>query len=250
MLKIIFVLSICLASIARASDRVYIYTFDFTNAASPGDSDALTGRVAKTLNKYSKSCVDLRSQGMKSTGDLVIDGAVGIVTNAPLSQRAQNAIKKSICAQKKDLPQDFVKNLDNAAVLTAIPKCQAKVSLKSASLAQSKLAIHSTLEEQGNSVTDEVSTTQLSELPQFSDACTSGKYDDSINKTASSQEAQLLVAGNFGSQKFDSISLRADNLDWTFGSIDAETQQRINNLSLTQLKKDELQNTNRAHTSK
>ena len=249
MFKILFAVAVCFVSTAHAGDRAYVYTFDYTNAASPGSDDALTGRVAKTLGKYSESCVDLRSQGMKSTGDLVTDGGVGIVTNAPLSQRALNAIKRSICAQKNELPKDFVADAANAAVLGMIPKCHAKVSMKSASLSQSKLAIHSDVDGQGEVKTDQVSTSELSGLPQFSEACTTGKYDDSFNNTASTQAAQIIVAGNFGAEKFNTISLQADNLSWTFGSASAETESRIGSLSFTQIKKDEYQS-NHTHISK
>lgn len=226
---------------AKASDRVFVYTFDYTNAVAPGEKDVLTSRVAKTLGKYSKACVDLRSMGEKTKGDVITDGGVGIVTSEPLSQKAINAIKQSICSH--NLSKSYLSNSANADSIAALSKCKATFSMKSSALSSTKLAIQTPLDEQGSSVRDEVSTRLIDHLPQFSDACTTGKYDDSFNNTASTNEARLLVASSFGNKKFNTISIQSDNLNWKFGSASLDTEKAIDSLSYSQIVKDQMQRT-------
>ncbi len=218
---------------AGEAARVYFYTFEYSNAADQGFSDDLTGRMVNALGKNSEKCVDVHPLGSASNGKIQERGSVGILMNAPISQNDLSKIKSAICAQKKDLPKEFVKDPSNLEALAAIKTCKASVSVKSAKLSETELYFHKY--DEGPIKTSSFSLGDRSEIPNFSEACSS-KGKNTWTDAAATQGARMLVAGTKGAEKFTVLGLKGEGIDWAFGFPSAETFKAIDSLSGTDIK--------------
>ncbi len=222
---------------AENAPRVYMYTIDISNAADPGMQNAITERIAKALGKSSAQCVDLRMLGSSNSGELLNKGSAGIVMNAPLSAKTMTAIRRAVCAQKNKLPKEFISEADKAQTLAAIQKCRVKISMKSSKLSETKVAF--TEVKDGDSKTTSYSLEDKPYLPQMSEACNSGKRQDSWNDAGSTQGARLLIAGTNGAAKFNTFGLTGDGIDWTFGFPSKDTFSAVESLSRSNIKTQE-----------
>ncbi len=237
MRKAFFIIAAILFSnqvFADDSARVYSYRFDYSNAADLGSADELNGRIAKALGKSAEKCIDLRSLTSSSNGQFQERGTMGIVMNAPLSPKAIEDIKNAICKKPKDLDPIYTVDPSYANALSAIKKCKAKFSLKSAKLSEVELKFDAY--DEGKMKSTSFALGDRTELPKFSEGCDTGKSVDSRNNAASTQGAQLLISGTNGAAKFNSFGIKGGGLDWTFGLPDENSFKAIESLSSTNIK--------------
>ncbi len=222
---------------AHESARVYSYKFEYSNAADLGFADELTGRIANALGKSAEKCVDLRSLGSSSNGQFQSQGTMGIMMNAPLSPKAIEDIKNAICKKPKDLDPIYMADPSYANALSAINKCKAKFSLKSAKLSEVELKFDAY--DEGKMKSTSFALGDRTELPKFSEGCGTGKSADSWNNAASTQGAQLLISGTDGAAKFNVVGVKGGGLDWTFGFPNEDSFKAIESLSSTNIKSKE-----------
>ena len=240
MQKAFFIIAAILVSnhvFAHDSARVYSYKFEYSNAADLGFADELGGRIAKALGKSAEKCIDLRSVTSTGNGQFQSQGTMGIMMNAPLSPKAIEDIKNAICKKPKDLDPIYMADPSYANALSAIKKCKAKFSLKSAKLSDVELVFEDY--DEGKNKSTSYSLKDRTEVPRFSESCGTGKGADSWNNAASTQGAQMLISGTNGAEKFKVVGVKGGGLAWTFGFPNEDSFKAIESLSSTNIKSKE-----------
>ncbi|MBL7668865.1 MAG: hypothetical protein JNM39_00135 [Bdellovibrionaceae bacterium] len=220
-----------LGASAANEDSVYVYTISLENAASPWNSTGVSERVAKALGPASKDCVDFRSLGSKTTGQLEDKGTIGIVINSKLSSDVEAAIKKAVCTKREGLDRTFVESPENKYVFDAVKNCKVNIAFKSAKTSDVELVYRHYKRDEDNWDVEDVTKGTVRRLPRFSSACDTGSYKDSWHDAGSTQEARLLSARILGGRKFDTISMRGPpGLDWSFGFASEGTKTAVQSL--------------------
>lgn len=241
--------------------KITIKNAEFKSYNGP-ENDVMSSRVAQVLKAENQSgdCVDLRSSSssrqMKKDYLKINEEDVSILYNGQLPENVTEKIKEVVC--------ELAGNQCGASVSFTCEKNEDLVFqhdvLSSKQLNKEIRDLTETLEAGNlsdlrkaelNKQLDEkwleknkrvqVPVGQVKKWPTFSNACTTGKHEDSWNNTASTEESRkLLKIAGVNISDVRSLDLRFKNSNkqfWSFGFPDHSLDQEVVEKALPKNKK-------------
>ncbi len=185
-------------------DKVYFYSVEVTNA-SANDFDSVSGIVAGFVQQIGlgNACVDLRATGSFFHGVVLEHGTVGIVLQTTIPEEKFQDLQSAVCRGRAN--------------------CKTTITSRAVSLSEISVANYGFAPHDHKVHPEVMKTFKIkadSRLPMFSNACVSGKYQDSWNDAASTPKSRkyMVDLGLDISQARTLGLLDANNEElWTFG---------------------------------